>query len=600
MFKIVSLTLYPEIDRAPYTYDFSEGINYFWGRNDSGKTEFYIFLDYMFGAKIDLYHKDWYYGTLSHAKMVIQKDEIHFVAERYLKDINKNYFYYEDEEPGEVIRSDEYRMKLGRVFSPNQEALRELQTFIEEDVSYRTCTMFNFLGEKRQGILQDFLDKASDVKYAIKLPGLLNYIFNKNIARIEELKKEEIKLKAQLEVYEKTAHQNDEAKARVNAQLKIIGLKKVFNGQNSQDILDAIDEFQTELTKQESTSKYQAITELEAVYTSLDEQIKKQSNFERDHRAFENDDNKQVVLLEKLGAIIEEAPAYAYLAEPIVKLTEELRRSISFNKFFIQESTTRELKKRREEVRQEIVAAQSRYKIYSASEKTKAITLVREYLGRYKEDFDADNVSVLKRELQRVREEIRVLQNSNDTEKIAELSYEITRLYEQTKAVSALSDFDFQNKGFYISYIKNGNILQPKIEVDEEEGVSERNYYTGSMARHTLIQLCGYLAFLKMLIKEKKYPVIPILIIDHISKPFDAKNEIAIGKVLHATYDDVPQSDLQIILFEDEDSAALAIQPNHATELVEEGKSGFNPYYFKEPVPEEQELADEEKEKTSE
>lgn len=600
MFKIVSLTLYPEIDRVPYTYDFSEGINYFRGRNDSGKTEFYVFLDYMFGAKIDLYHKDWYYGTLSHAKMVIQKDEIRFVAERYLKDINKNYFYYEDEEPGEVIRSDEYRMKLGRVFSPNQEALRELQTFIEEDVSFRTFTMFNFLGEKRQGILQDFLDKASDVKYAIKLPGLLNYIFNKNIARIEELKKEEIKLKAQLEVYEKTAHQNDEAKARVNAQLKIIGLKKVFNGQNSQDILDAIDEFQTELTKQESTSKYQAITELEAVYTSLDEQIKKQSNFERDHRAFETDDNKQVVLLEKLGAIIEEAPAYAYLAEPIAKLTEELRRSISFNKFFIQESTTRELKKRREEVRQEIVAAQSRYKIYSASEKTKAITLVREYLGRYKEDFDADNVSVLKRELQRVREEIRVLQNSNDTEKIAELSHEITRLYEQTKGVSALSDFDFQNKGFYISYIKNGNILQPKIEVDEEEGVSERNYYTGSMARHTLIQLCGYLAFLKMLIKEKKYPVIPILIIDHISKPFDVKNEVAIGKVLHATYDDVPQSDLQIILFEDEDSAALAIQPNHATELVEEGKSGFNPYYFKEPVPEEQELADEEEEKTSE
>ena len=70
--------------------------------------------------------------------------------------------------------------------------------------------------------------------------------------------------------------------------------------------------------------------------------------------------------------------------------------------------------------------------------------------------------------------------------------------------------------------------------------------------------------------------------------------------MLHATYDDVPQSDLQIILFEDEDSAALAIQPNHATELVEEGKSGFNPYYFKEPVPEEQELADEEEEKTSE
>lgn len=582
MFKIVSLTLYPVEDLPPYTYLFSEGINYFRGKNDSGKTEFYIFLDYMFGASTELQNKDWYRGTLDHAEMFFEKDGLSFVAERYLNDSQKNYFHYSDEERGEPIRTDEYRARLGRVFSPSQDTLKELRTFVEEDVSYRTFTMFNFLGEKRQGILQDFLDKASEIRYAIKLPAILNYIFNKNIARIEELKNQEDVLKKQLDDYEKTARKNDESKVRINSQLKVLGVKKVFTGQNSDDILRAINTFQIELKKAESASKSRTITELEAVYTSLDEQIKRQSNLEKDHQSFETDDAKQTVLLEKLHAMIDAEPAYGYLAEPIVKLTEELKRSISFNKYLIQENTTKELKKQREEIREQILATQSRYKIYSVSDKARAITLIKEYLERYQEDFDNDKLVEIKHQLRQIHEEIRVLQNSNDTEKIDALSKEITRLYKQSVEVSDLSEFDFQNKGFHISYIKSGNILQPQIDVEDDAKAQVRNYYTGSMARHTLIQLCGYLAFLKLLIAENKYPVIPILIIDHVSKPFDTNNEKAIGKVIHGTYDGILPADLQIIMFDDEDCANLCITPAQNTELVGEHKSGFNPYYYKE------------------
>ncbi len=37
---------------------------------------------------------------------------------------------------------------------------------------------------------------------------------------------------------------------------------------------------------------------------------------------------------------------------------------------------------------------------------------------------------------------------------------------------------------------------------------------------------------LKILLTEKKYPIIPFLVIDHISKPFDASNAKAIGQVI--------------------------------------------------------------------
>ena len=37
-----------------YTYSFDNGINYFVGKNNSGKTEFYKFIDYMFNFMKDI------------------------------------------------------------------------------------------------------------------------------------------------------------------------------------------------------------------------------------------------------------------------------------------------------------------------------------------------------------------------------------------------------------------------------------------------------------------------------------------------------------------------------------------------------------------
>ncbi|KJS68887.1 MAG: hypothetical protein JL50_04065 [Peptococcaceae bacterium BICA1-7] len=99
------------------------------------------------------------------------------------------------------------------------------------------------------------------------------------------------------------------------------------------------------------------------------------------------------------------------------------------------------------------------------------------------------------------------------------------------------------------------------------------------MARHTLIQLCGYLGFLHLLIKENKYPLIPILVIDHISKPFDSGNRKAIGIILQRFYETVSVEDLQIFMFDDENHEDLSIIPSHHEDLVTDNKSGFNPFF---------------------
>ena len=115
----------------------------------------------MFGADLDLSGKDWYKDSLMSAELVFDYNNRKFIVTRFISNKNKNYFRYFDEDNFEEVRLDEYRAKLNMVFAKDSEALKELRTFVEEDVGYRTFTIFNFLGESHQGNLNDFFDKCS-------------------------------------------------------------------------------------------------------------------------------------------------------------------------------------------------------------------------------------------------------------------------------------------------------------------------------------------------------------------------------------------------------------------------------------------------------
>ena len=188
MFKINKLTLY-SFDDKEYTYQFEFGVNYFKGKNNSGKTEFYKFLDYMFGSSENIGKKPWYKNTLKKASMEIFVDGIAYRLTRSF-DPSKNYLSYVNEDEGEIIDQREYKERLNSIFAKDLETLKNIRRFTEEELTYRTFTMFNFLGEKRQGVTHDFLDKCSDIKYSVKLTPILNYIFNNNLENIYYLQQE--------------------------------------------------------------------------------------------------------------------------------------------------------------------------------------------------------------------------------------------------------------------------------------------------------------------------------------------------------------------------------------------------------------------------
>lgn len=580
MFKIDKLILYGHNNKE-YIYKFESGINYYKGKNSSGKTEFYKFIDFMFGSSEDIRKKPWYSNSLEKATMYITVNNITYILTR-CKEPSKNYLYYADEEANESISLLEYKEKLNSIFSKDISLLRELRKFTGEELTYRTFTMFNFLGEKRQGAIQDFLDKCSDIKYSIKLSPILNFIFNNNLEKIYNLQTELDNLLNEIKKLEDNETKSDFILNQVNNNIKKLDIDIWYTGKNADDIKNKINKIKNfqGISKQK---KQRNISELEVMYNNICEQIKVYENSISDSKQFERENNNRKLLLNKLNELIEENEDFLYLVKPLKKLTLELDRNISFNRYTISDNTIAELKKQRKLLKDEINRSDAKFTCYTLDEKKKSIALIEDYLSTDVR-YNSEQLKKMKKRVRDIRNDIKILQNSDDSKKILDLSNYITELYKSAKGISSVVDDDILHDGFKINYIKKGNILQPTIEVSIDDGnhkiIKDENYYIGSMARHTLIQLCGYIGFLKLLIEEGGYPLIPILVIDHISKPFDEGNRKAIGHIINTALKDIGKENLQIFMFDDEKYDSLLLLPDNHENLFTDTKSGFNPFYY--------------------
>ncbi|MBF2508684.1 coiled-coil domain-containing protein [Listeria welshimeri] len=574
MFKILNLNLI-NVNKEEYTYSFKAGINFFKGKNDSGKTEFYKFIDFMFGSSYNISNVPWY-ENLEKAVMVFQKDGIKYKIVR-TKNSNINYFDYIDEPDydNNEIDFEEYKAKLMAVFSPNEKKLRELRAFIDEDITYRTFTLFNFLGETRQGVVNDFFDKSHEIKYALKLDSILNFIFNKNLEAINQLKIEFNSLTSDVKKIQAELESNNFIRKRINDLLLQLGVKKIFNGKNSSDIYMEIEKF--EKMEEKPTNDKVDLSSLEIYYNTLSEQINEYDKVIQDSKQIENDNRNRESLLRNLQELVRDKKDYQYLINPIISTLNELENSISFSRYVRQDEVVKKLKEQKNDVKDEIQRQSSKFKMYSFNEKTEKIVILKDLLGQKNNEIDLEDLEKKKRRIKEIRYELKKLQNSEDKEKLNKVSNLMTTLYKASKEISTISKTDFNNEGFHLEYIKKGNSIQTII-FDELNDKKDR-YYIGSMARHTMMQLCGYLSFLVMMIKEDRYPLIPFLVLDHISKQFDKENGKAIGSILAELYKNIDKEDLQIFIFDDETYENLNISADYSENLLLNNKTGFVPFY---------------------
>lgn len=578
MFKINELTLISENDEE-YTYKFFSGVNYFRGKNNSGKTEFYSFIDYMFGSSEKIYDKFWYKDSLKKATMIFEIDQFKYCISR-TRNYEHNYLHYFGEEEGAFISSDEYRDKLNAIFSKDIRFLRELHNFTGEDLTFRTFTMFNFLGEKRQGVIQDFLDKCSEIRYSVKLGSILNFIFNKNLERIRELQGELEKSLKDLKNLENKSSRYDFVINKVNDNLQLLGGKIEYNGTNGEKIKKFLADIKNmEINIFNNNGKN--IVDLEIMFNNITEQIKQHKKIKNDLGEIERKNKQRETMLKYLEKLLEENRDFEDLILPIQKLLREIDENISFGKYVIKDKTIESLEAQRKELRKQIKWNNSKFQMYTLEEKSKSIAVIEDYLTE-EICFSDEEIERLRKRIREIKKELKELQSADDRDMIDEMSKFITDLYYSAKGISSIVEDDVAEEGYKIKYIKRGNILQPMIMdlSDRDEVIKkEVNYYKGSMARHTLIQLCGYLAFLKILIKDNRYPLIPMLVIDHVSKPFDEQNRKAIGKVISKALESIGKENMQIFMFDDEEYTSLEIEADHFEDLVDQEKTGFNPFF---------------------
>ncbi len=570
MFRIETLSLY-NLDDEKYTYSFSAGLNYFVGSNNTGKTVFYNFLDYMFGSSVSISKDPWFRGSLKKAEMEFVYSDIKYKAIRTI-DSNKNFFGYSDDINLEPVNEDLYKERLNSVFTPDEETLKEFREFVGEDISYRTFTVFNFFGETRQGILNNFFDKCDKVKYSVKLPGILNYIFNDNLNEISNIRKKLEDLEQEIKDLEYKQTKYMFVLNGVNSRLAKLDINKRYNGNNASIIrkeLAAIKKMENRVEE-----KKENIAVLETVYNNLSEQIRVYENAKQDSKQLKKNSENQKILLEKLNNLVEENEKYRYLVEPIQKLILELNNTISFSEYLQKDETIDVLKMQMLATKKEIKENDSRFTCYSVEQKAKYISVIEEFLD---DDiaFCEDDLKEKKKQKRELKEKLRILQNTDNEMKLNSLGRIVTELYSTANECSEVVGTDCEKNGFTIKYYKNGNILQPSV-IDNGE---QKNYYTGSMARHTLMQLSGYLGFLKLLLEENKYPIIPFFVVDHISKPFDKDNSLAIGKIFKKAFEYIGKDNLQVFLFDHEMSGNLGLIPDYEQPMTGEGKTGFNPFY---------------------
>lgn len=552
-------------------YSFSEGINYIQGPNSSGKTEFFNFLDYMLGSNQDtIAEKPWFEDSLHAAKMQISFNG-HIVS--LYRELSGNEFsLILDGIDHKVSNINQYRAILNMLFLEGSEEPDCLSGYVGQELTYRTFTLFSYLSEETVGRMTGFFSKLSDTKYRVKQRLLFDFLFTVDPNSILDLQKRIQDLEAEARELEVQLSINEHYVEAVNIELSRLGIVERFDGSNSAEISELIMSAAS-CTEPPSVSGPMAEKAIEVEQLRVD--IREQKHMIRDLNSTKYQDAKRLRLLNRLTSLIGNDNSRAALLGQTRKLLAEIETSIPRKDL----SLRQDLLSRKEvllgQLEAELNAVNYVFNPLDFDQKNKAILLANSYLSQYSTLCNPGDLKRVKEEVSKLRKEQFERRRTVDNASINNISATITTLYRSACDESSFVASDFAMSDFSIQFQKEGVGLQPVYNA----GGYSVDLFTGSRARHTLMQLCGYLAFMRFLLLKRDIPVVPLLAFDNISSPFDGGSCRAIGDILSKFYTFVDRDDVQIFLFETESPDSLGIKPDTHIFLESEKRTGFNPFY---------------------
>lgn len=557
-----------------FEYLFADGISFFKGGNGCGKTEFCKFLDYMLGSSENLQEKEWF-KELNEGILVISNNETKYC---FIRTINKdnNYVLIEGESEKIECNSEDYKIRLTTVLNGNQSSWSMLTKFANADISVRSLTAFNFLEEEDIGIgdKKNFLTKCRDYKYQKWVSLILDYIFNPNQDEILTLENEILKLKQLKNEQEVLLTKLDSLRERINNALIHLNMNYEFKNDIAK-VKEILKNFMG--VKALSSGNYQTLYQ----YNDISERIKLLDNVNADIDSFNKATRNRIDLLKHLQKLVIKSENYKQLAEPIEKILNDLNTSIGFGQYIVKNEVAERLKKIQKKFYRTIKENRNAQLYVSLDEKFKYISILEDSIINYESEYKDINIEETIKFLREKEERLDELKSRLDGKKIFDFENYINLLYEKGKTVSKLISEDLSLPNFKIEYIQKTNSLLSSIAVDmdEEENVIRNKIYRGSQARSSLIQLCGYCALNILISKVNNLPCLPILVIDYISKPFDEDNKKAIGEIINEFLRIVGKNNFQVIMFDCSEQNSLNISADSYQSLITNNKTGFIPWY---------------------
>lgn len=384
-------------------------------------------------------------------------------------------------------------------------------------------------------------------------------------SKIDELSIRARKLESQRDFY------NHYIEA-VNQELTKLGIVERFDGGNASVISELVESAAISINL-DSSSSLMANDVVEA--DQLRNDIKAQKQMIRELKGTKAQDEKRYRLLGRLKSLIADDDSRADLLGQTCNLLGEIETSIPRKDLDLQKKLLARKESRLAQLESKLTAANVVFNPLDFNEKSKAVLVANEYLSQYSALCRPDDLDDVNTDISRLKRELLKLKHSDDDASINSISDTVTDLYHSASKSSSFVESDFKQLDFQIKFQKEGVGLQPIFS----DGGNSVDVFTGSRARHTLMQICGYFAFMHYLLPKRNVPFVPVLAFDHVSSPFDDGSCGAIGAIISKFYSLVDKGDVQLFLFETEKPEALGVDADMYISLVSDGRTGFNPFY---------------------
>jgi len=520
MFKIVSVSL-DDYD----AYTFYDNYTLIYGGNNTGKSALFKIIYYMLGSDVGWDGKTIWeldgLDNISYITMVVNNG-----YDLYLKrNKNGNLYYKRSKEDMYIkINLNLYKEYIQSMIITNIDCFDLYRNSVGENLNYRGFAYLNFIDQYGLGNAFQIFKQFTDVKYAKRIKKQMQFIFdNVNQKRLFDLEKKKNDI-------EKIVNRNNENIFR----------KKILVDQIN-DLMDYL-EIKNPLNVEEKIQNFNAFCEnrlekvdpinkefiyLLKVSNQLENQIQIEKTFFKQNNFIKKRNEKSKLLLNLLKNSIGSYPEFN---KYLISINESLKYINYENDIFSLNNygeSIKNLETKKIEVDKLIAKYKNSITNKSEAEISNSIKALKYYFKKYNDlNIDLES-SKADDEIKKIELEMLSIKNRFNHLYSEEFNHNISDLYlNMPSNISFVKEDIEKGNNFKLKFIPSKAEIVGKKEytayINGKNVIRYMDFIPGSKARQTCWQIITFIGLFVYIHKTfPSFPLLPILVIDGISEPFD-------------------------------------------------------------------------------